>query len=52
MDELCSPVAVRFSRDGAVLAAGFDKMIRVFCTDRPGRECMDVRAKRVYLLRY
>ncbi|XP_071964973.1 telomerase Cajal body protein 1-like [Antedon mediterranea] len=39
LDEVTSALSVAFSPDGSKLYAGFKKMIRVFYTDRPGREC-------------
>ncbi|KAE8620487.1 hypothetical protein XENTR_v10010274 [Xenopus tropicalis] len=38
-DELTAAHSLSFTPDGAQLFSGFDKMIRVFETSRPGREC-------------
>ncbi|XP_072322050.1 telomerase Cajal body protein 1 [Eucyclogobius newberryi] len=39
LDELTAAHSLCFSPDGAQLYCGFDKMVRVFHTDRPGRDC-------------
>ncbi|XP_051995455.1 telomerase Cajal body protein 1 [Xyrauchen texanus] len=39
LDELAAAHSLCFSPDGNQLYCGFDKIIRVFQTDRPGREC-------------
>uniref|UniRef100_A0A1B8Y4R1 Telomerase Cajal body protein 1 n=1 Tax=Xenopus tropicalis TaxID=8364 RepID=A0A1B8Y4R1_XENTR len=39
LDELTAAHSLSFTPDGAQLFSGFDKMIRVFETSRPGREC-------------
>ncbi|XP_055486942.1 LOW QUALITY PROTEIN: telomerase Cajal body protein 1 [Leucoraja erinacea] len=39
LDELTSAHSLCFTPDGAQLYCGFDKMVRVFETSRPGREC-------------
>ncbi|XP_041034930.1 telomerase Cajal body protein 1 [Carcharodon carcharias] len=39
LDELTSAHSLCFTPDGAQLFCGFDKMVRVFETSRPGREC-------------
>ncbi|XP_068444513.1 telomerase Cajal body protein 1 [Clinocottus analis] len=39
LDELTAAHSVCFSPDGAQLYCGFDKMVRVFDTERPGRDC-------------
>ncbi|XP_029437054.1 telomerase Cajal body protein 1 [Rhinatrema bivittatum] len=39
LDELIAPHSLCFSPDGSQLFCGFDKMVRVFNTCRPGREC-------------
>uniref|UniRef100_A0A3Q2QMF7 Telomerase Cajal body protein 1 n=1 Tax=Fundulus heteroclitus TaxID=8078 RepID=A0A3Q2QMF7_FUNHE len=39
LDELTAAHSLRFSPDGERLYCGFDKMVRVFCTERPGRDC-------------
>lgn len=38
LDELTTAHSLSFSPDGSLLFAGFDKMIRVFNTSRPGRD--------------
>eukprot|EP00002_Diphylleia_rotans_P011260 TRINITY_DN2228_c0_g2_i3.p1 TRINITY_DN2228_c0_g2~~TRINITY_DN2228_c0_g2_i3.p1 ORF type:complete len:353 (+),score=60.95 TRINITY_DN2228_c0_g2_i3:44-1102(+) len=38
MDELASAICVSFNHDGSKIYCGFDKMIRVFDTNRPGRD--------------
>ncbi|XP_040202762.1 telomerase Cajal body protein 1 [Rana temporaria] len=38
LDELTAAHSLSFSPDGSLLFAGFDKMIRVFNTSRPGRD--------------
>lgn len=39
LDELTAAHALCFTPDGQQLYCGFDKMVRVFHTDRPGRDC-------------
>ncbi|XP_013883868.1 telomerase Cajal body protein 1 [Austrofundulus limnaeus] len=39
LDELTAAHSLCFSPDGAQLYCGFEKMVRVFYTDRPGRDC-------------
>ncbi|XP_051900831.1 telomerase Cajal body protein 1 [Pristis pectinata] len=39
LDELTSAHSLCFTPDGSQLYCGFDKMVRVFETSRPGREC-------------
>ncbi|MBN3318520.1 WAP53 protein, partial [Atractosteus spatula] len=39
LDELTAAHSLCFTPDGAQLFCGFDKMVRVFETSRPGREC-------------
>lgn len=39
LDELTSAHSLCFTPDGTQLFCGFDKMVRVFETSRPGREC-------------
>ncbi|KAK9524568.1 hypothetical protein VZT92_016951 [Zoarces viviparus] len=39
LDELTAAHSLCFSPDGTQLYCGFDKMVRVFYTDRPGRDC-------------
>ncbi|KAM9718179.1 telomerase Cajal body protein 1 [Menidia menidia] len=39
LDELTAAHSLCFSPDGAQLYCGFDKTVRVFYTDRPGRDC-------------
>ncbi|XP_061192966.1 telomerase Cajal body protein 1-like [Saccostrea echinata] len=39
MDELSAAYSLCYSLDGRKIYCGFNKMIRVFDTDRPGREC-------------
>ncbi|XP_069776070.1 telomerase Cajal body protein 1 isoform X2 [Narcine bancroftii] len=39
LDELTSAHSLCFTPDGSQLFCGFDKMVRVFETTRPGREC-------------
>ncbi|KAG8430610.1 hypothetical protein GDO86_020308 [Hymenochirus boettgeri] len=39
LDELTAAHALCFSPDGNQLFSGFDKMVRVFETSRPGRDC-------------
>ncbi|TRY57594.1 hypothetical protein DNTS_032178 [Danionella cerebrum] len=39
LDELTAAHSLCFSPDGSQLYCGFDKIIRVFYTDRPGRDC-------------
>ncbi|KAJ8337747.1 hypothetical protein SKAU_G00367130 [Synaphobranchus kaupii] len=39
LDELTAAHSLCFSPDGSQLYCGFDKMVRVFYTDRPGRDC-------------
>ncbi|KAM4714799.1 telomerase Cajal body protein 1 [Anableps anableps] len=39
LDELTAAHSLCFSPDGEQLYCGFDKMVRVFCTERPGRDC-------------
>uniref|UniRef100_A0A3Q4GFH1 Telomerase Cajal body protein 1 n=1 Tax=Neolamprologus brichardi TaxID=32507 RepID=A0A3Q4GFH1_NEOBR len=39
LDELTAAHSLCFSPDGAQLYCGFDKMVRVFHTERPGRDC-------------
>ncbi|XP_077986818.1 telomerase Cajal body protein 1-like [Glandiceps talaboti] len=41
LDEMTTPHSVAFSLDGNMIYSGFNKMIRVFNTDRPGRQCED-----------
>ncbi|XP_073510578.1 telomerase Cajal body protein 1 [Phyllobates terribilis] len=39
LDELTTAHSLCFSPDGSRLFCGFDKMVRVFDTSRPGRDC-------------
>uniref|UniRef100_A0A8C4S4A9 Telomerase Cajal body protein 1 n=1 Tax=Erpetoichthys calabaricus TaxID=27687 RepID=A0A8C4S4A9_ERPCA len=39
LDELTAAHSLCFSPDGTQLFCGFDKMVRIFETSRPGREC-------------
>uniref|UniRef100_A0A4W4G5E0 Telomerase Cajal body protein 1 n=1 Tax=Electrophorus electricus TaxID=8005 RepID=A0A4W4G5E0_ELEEL len=39
LDELTAAHSLCFSPDGSRLYCGFDKAVRVFRTDRPGRDC-------------
>lgn len=39
LDELTAPHSLCFTPDGLQLYCGFDKAVRVFYTDRPGRDC-------------
>ncbi|KAM4678327.1 telomerase Cajal body protein 1 [Discoglossus pictus] len=39
LDELTAAHSLSFSPDGSQLFSGFDKMVRVFDTSRPGRDC-------------
>ncbi|XP_041635832.1 telomerase Cajal body protein 1 [Cheilinus undulatus] len=39
LDELTAAHSLCFSPDGTQLYCGFDKTVRVFYTDRPGRDC-------------
>ena len=39
LDELSAAHSLCFTPDGRRLYTGFDKMVRVFHTDRPGRDC-------------
>ncbi|XP_073403155.1 telomerase Cajal body protein 1 [Dendrobates tinctorius] len=39
LDELSAAHSLCFSPDGSLLFCGFDKMVRVFDTSRPGRDC-------------
>lgn len=39
LDELTAAHSLCFSPDGARLYCGFDKTVRIFYTDRPGRDC-------------
>ncbi|EDO39943.1 predicted protein, partial [Nematostella vectensis] len=39
MDEITSATSVSFNLDGSKIYSGFNKMVRVFDTNRPGREC-------------
>lgn len=39
LDELTAAHSLCFSPDGSQLFCGFDKMVRVFDTSRPGRDC-------------
>ncbi|KAM9400695.1 LOW QUALITY PROTEIN: telomerase Cajal body protein 1-like [Salvelinus alpinus] len=39
LDELTTAHSLCFSPDGSQLYCGFDKTVRVFYTDRPGRDC-------------
>ncbi|CAL8376556.1 unnamed protein product [Boreogadus saida] len=39
LDELTAAHSLCFTPDGERLYTGFDKMVRVFHTDRPGRDC-------------
>ncbi|XP_022341261.2 telomerase Cajal body protein 1-like [Crassostrea virginica] len=39
MDELTAAYSLCYSLDGSKIYSGFKKMIRVFDTNRPGREC-------------
>ncbi|CAL9694388.1 unnamed protein product [Knipowitschia caucasica] len=39
LDELTAAHSLCFSPDGSHLYCGFDKMVRVFHTERPGRDC-------------
>ncbi|KAG9469512.1 hypothetical protein GDO78_020347, partial [Eleutherodactylus coqui] len=39
LDELTAAHSLCFSPDGSRLFCGFDKMVRVFDTSRPGRDC-------------
>jgi telomerase Cajal body protein 1 len=38
-DEVASPLSLAFSANGRRLYAGFEHCLRVFATDRPGRDC-------------
>ena len=38
-DEITSPHCVAFNLDGSKIFCGFNKMVRVFDTCRPGRQC-------------
>lgn len=42
-DEPSSAISVRFSPDGRKIFSGFDKHIRIFDTDVPGRSCVDLK---------
>lgn len=39
LDELTAAHSLCFSPDGSQLYCGFDKTVRVFYTERPGRDC-------------
>ncbi|KAJ8246838.1 hypothetical protein GJAV_G00255950 [Gymnothorax javanicus] len=39
LDELTAAYSLCFSPDGSQLYCGFEKTVRVFYTDRPGRDC-------------
>ncbi|KAJ8389312.1 hypothetical protein AAFF_G00121770 [Aldrovandia affinis] len=39
LDELTAAYSLCFSPDGSQLYCGFDKTVRVFYTERPGRDC-------------
>ncbi|XP_060781268.1 telomerase Cajal body protein 1 isoform X2 [Neoarius graeffei] len=39
LDELTAAHSLCFSPDGSQLYCGFDKIVRVFYTERPGRDC-------------
>lgn len=39
LDELTAAHSLCFSPDGTQLYCGFDKTVRVFYTERPGRDC-------------
>ncbi|KAG9274526.1 telomerase Cajal body protein 1 [Astyanax mexicanus] len=39
LDELTAAHSLRFSPDGSQLYCGFEKTVRVFYTERPGRDC-------------
>ncbi|XP_056156484.1 telomerase Cajal body protein 1 [Lampris incognitus] len=39
LDELTAAHSLCFTPDGSQLYCGFDKIVRVFYTDRPGRDC-------------
>ncbi|XP_072033620.1 telomerase Cajal body protein 1-like [Amphiura filiformis] len=39
LDELAVPHSLAFTPDGSKLYCGFNKVVRVFNTDRPGRDC-------------
>ncbi|XP_038050304.1 telomerase Cajal body protein 1-like [Patiria miniata] len=41
LDELATAHSLAFSADGSKLYCGFNKMIRVFDTERPGNTCQD-----------
>uniref|UniRef100_A0AAY4BM27 Telomerase Cajal body protein 1 n=1 Tax=Denticeps clupeoides TaxID=299321 RepID=A0AAY4BM27_9TELE len=41
LDELTAAYSLCFSPDGSQLYCGFDKMVRVFDTERPGRDCAE-----------
>ncbi|XP_034020450.1 telomerase Cajal body protein 1 [Thalassophryne amazonica] len=41
LDELTAAHSLCFSPDGTQLYCGFDKTVRVFYTERPGRDCED-----------
>ena len=40
-DEIVSPNCVAFNLDGSEIYCGFNNMVRVFKTARPGRECQN-----------
>lgn len=39
LDELTAALSLCFTPDGSQLYCGFDKTVRVFHTERPGRDC-------------
>lgn len=41
MDELATATSLAFSQDGSHIYCGFNKMVRVFNTNRPGRQCQE-----------
>ncbi|XP_072179905.1 telomerase Cajal body protein 1-like [Diadema setosum] len=45
VDELSTPHSLCFSRNGKRLFCGFNKQIRIFRTDRPGRDCEVIPTK-------
>ncbi|KAF2355258.1 WD40 repeat [Trinorchestia longiramus] len=46
LDELAPAYSLGFSDDGSRLVCGFNKIIRVFDTARPGRKCTSMCAKK------
>ncbi|KNC78021.1 hypothetical protein SARC_09532 [Sphaeroforma arctica JP610] len=43
LDEVEAPKSVAFNPDGTKIYCGFEKMIRIFDTSRPGRDHIDVK---------